>query len=370
MMLLMIGITYSLALKVYTGDKRIALTAAVLLASAVIFVDLAIEIRPDVPQTLFSLLAFYFIFDYLSSRSRKPLIISAVCLGFSFLLLQKAIFPMALISLMLAIGAFRKNILWRDIFIFVLVIIFSILPYYIYLLATGAFDRYFTFNWLLNMKFLNHFTAFNNLRYILLSNTLLTVLYITGLIKFTKTPNQIRFGWLSLGLFASNFLVRAPYKQYFMIAMPLMTIIAANALNCAFEKRQTLLPLALIVTVIVPAGLIVARITKTNAKQLEKIDYVLSITDPGDCIYDGRPDFNIFRRDIDFFWFSIRPDDGALATYQTITDYHYDIAELIDRHKPKVISAYYIEDMTDERIAARYRPSKEFEGLHIRIEGQ
>ena len=45
-----------------------------------------------------------------------------------------------------------------------------------------------------------------------------------------------------------------------------------------------------------------------NKYQLEKIDYVLSITDTNDLVYDGDIQFNLFRKDLDFLVFNKRKD--------------------------------------------------------------
>lgn len=110
----------------------------------------------------------------------------------------------------------------------------------------------------------------------------------------------------------------------------------------------------------------------TNAEQLKKIEYVLSITRGNDYAYDGNILFNIFRKDADFYWYSTDPDPrmGTLETFQIMTGYHYDIYERIDRVKPKVISNYYIGNMEDHRIKNHYERSKQYADLFIRIDSK
>jgi hypothetical protein len=62
----------------------------------------------------------------------------------------------------------------------------------------------------------------------------------------------------------------------------------------------------------------------------------------------------------------VKPHSGGLVTYQTMTRYDYDIYELIDTFKPKVISNYYIGNMHDSRIAKHYVQSEIYEDLFIR----
>lgn len=418
--LLTMFVTYRFCTLIF-NNKRISLIAVVLLSGAFIFVDSSIEIRPDVPQTLFAMLSFYFLFSHLDSKRLTSLILSAVCLGVSFLFLQKAIFAAAVIGTILLVALLRKNISLKQLAIFIGVLLLTLLPYYIYLIATDSLETYWTFNWLLNMRFMNRFSALDGFVLMLKSSTLLVIFYVLGIVRMPRTTNGRRVVWASLGLIGSVLLVRAPYNQYFMLALPFMAIIAANALWSVFTAKSKLAELLLIVattvalsfivyktngqillvalttlvgllillawlfylkaevkrrwlpyivllSMIVPATEIFNRSADINGPQLALVDYVLSVTEPGDHVYDGNVTFNLFRKDIDYFWYSVRPGKpyGALTTYQRqIADYHYDVYESIDRFKPKVIGPFYI-DTDDPRIKADYVESDVAGGIYLR----
>ena len=362
----MLFVTYRLSIVIY-DDRPTARLGTLMLASAVLFVKSALEIRPDVPQTLFALISILFIFHYFDKKQLRWLVLCSICLAVSFLFLQKAIFVMFLIGLLLLINVFRKNIPFVHVLIYCFAILICVAPYYIYLFCSGALSTYWTFNWLLNMRFLRHFTAFNSLGIALRTSTLLCIFYIWSLLKFTKTPNQIRIGWLSLGLIGSTFLVRAPYEQYFMIIVPLMAVIAANAIIAVFEKKLFAVLIVLTFGLGLPEYFLFNELRENNTAQIRRIEYVLSVTEPGDMVYDGNAGFNVFRSDIDFFWFSVKPE-RALATYQTITEYEYDIYELIKKHKPKVISTRGIENMQHKVIADYYKQSGQNEDFYIRTD--
>ncbi len=364
MLVLMLFVTYRLSLRI-SNNRNTARLSVLLLSPAVLFVKSTIEIRPDVPQTLFGLVSILFIFSYLDKKQLRYLVLCSICLAVSFLFLQKAIFVIFLIGLLLLINVCRKNVPFKDVLIYCFVILICAAPYYIYLFYSGTFSSYWTFNWLLNMKFLRHFTAFNSLGIGLRTSTLLCVFYVWSLLKFTKTPNQIRIGWLSLGLVASTFLVRAPYEQYFMMIVPLMTMIASHAVVVLFEGKPVAMILVLIFGTLLPEYFILNELRDNNIAQIQKIEYVLSLTEPGDFVYDGNARFNVFRSDIDYFWFSVKPE-RALATYKTMTDYKYDIYKLIQKFKPKVISNHCIENIQDKAIADYYVQSSQYDDLYIR----
>jgi len=161
-------------------------------------------------------------------------------------------------------------------------------------------------------------------------------------------------------------MVAGPYKQYFMPALPLVAIIAANAIYSLFVRKPKWLFVVLLFAVVVPAFLLLIRARDNNVKQLKRIDYVLSVTDKDDYVYDGNVSFNVFRKDADFFWFSLRPRVGGLAAYKTIAQYEYNIYKSIEKNRPKLISNYQIEDMQHEAIAGYYVQSDKFKNLFIR----
>ena len=363
-LLLMLLVTYHLSLKVFS--RGTAFISVLLLSSAQIFVNRAIEIRPDVPQTLFGLLSLLFLFIYFEKRSLKWLLLSSVSLAIAFLFLQKAIFLIALIGCLLLLNVYKKHLSYRDFLSYIFAFLLTLAPYCVYLVCSGSLSSYFTFNWVLNTKFVRRFTPFDAIGFALQTSTLLCVFYVWGLLKFCKRPNQARIGWLSLGLLASTFMVAGPYKQYFMPALPLVAIIAANAVWQLFATRVKWLVVVLMLSTLPPAFFLIDRLKENNAAQIEKINYVLSITGPQDFVYDGNANFNVFRKDVDFFWFSLRPRVGGLAAYKTIAQYEYNIYKSIEKNRPKLISNYQIEDMQHEAIAGYYVQSDKFENLFIR----
>ena len=76
--------------------------------------------------------------------------------------------------------------------------------------------------------------------------------------------------------------------------------------------------------------------------------------------------FNLFRQDVDFFWFSVRPERSGLATYQSIRSYPYDIYQIIEAKRPKIIATNYIPDLNHPVIRAAYRPSSDYDQLYLR----
>jgi len=99
--------------------------------------------------------------------------------------------------------------------------------------------------------------------------------------------------------------------------------------------------------------------------QLNKIENVLSITKQDYMVYDGNILFNLFRDDIDSFWYYVE-ENNCLDSYKTIMD--YDVYDSISSKKPKLISTFSIKNLEDPRIKYYYRRSEKYNNLLIRVE--
>ena len=359
--------TYNITVKLF-DNKNTGLISVTLLCSTLLFFDKAIQIRPDVPQVLFGLLAIYFFIDHRRSDSTRNLCLSALSLGISFLFLQKAIFLMAGIFLLQLVRLCKGKFTFRQIFVYWCFVAFSLSPYFFYLLINGFIADYFLWNWLINLNFTNAFSPLDYLQKSFTENYLVWVFFFVGLIQ-SREQNSRDLCILSLVLLLSVFAVQTPYKQYYMMFLPLMAIIAGNGIVSTFKSNKVLV-IVVIVVLAQPMFKYSEQISSKNHKrqlaQLEKIQYVLSNTSEDDRVYDGDIKFNVFRKDVDFFWFSVRPKTGALATYQSLNPYEYNIYELIAKFEPAIISKRYIDNVANEIIANHYYRSDKYDDILIR----
>lgn len=365
--LLILTVTYLIANK--ASNREASNISLIFLCTTFVFTTNVIELRPDVPQTLFGLLAIFFLLFYFETKILSYLVLSSLAISLAFLFLQKALFLILLLTLFLFYHAYKKNISYSASFAYVLLIFFVYLPYLLYLISSDSLSAYLTFNWVLNIKFLDRTYPIDTFINMYKVNTILWLYYALGLLS-TSTFNQRFLSFISFGLLLCIFSLQKPHQQYFILLLPLVAIISAYTVYTFFLSSRKLLLVVLILATVLPCYSLFGGIARlSNSEQLQKINYVLSITRPDDFIYDGNALFNVFRKDIDFFWYSLDKKD-ALATYSGMTGYKYNIYESIGKFKPKVISNYFIENMGDERIANFYTPSSLYPDLFIRKSGQ
>ncbi|MEP0984703.1 glycosyltransferase family 39 protein [Ekhidna sp.] len=352
-----------LLIKDIFDSNRIAWLAILLLVSTSMFSQKVIEIRPDVPQVFFGLLAILFYLRNFKGDSRNSLHLSAFFMAISFLFLQKTLFIIAGLGLTQLYHLYIKELSIKKLTVYWSVFILGICPYYLYLSFTDQILSYLFWNWTLNMNFAGSFSPFNTLIDSFFLNQFIWLFYFVGLVVFFRHQKTLIL--LSLLLLASIFLVQAPYRQYFMPFVPFMCGISAAAMLRVLNEKQTKIIVAL--TVLVPMIYSIRSIiVYPNKPELQKIDWVLDQTEPRDHIYDGDIYFNLYRKDIDFFWYSTDPKKGGLVTYKKLRNYDYNIYEAINKHRPKIISALFIEDMNRPGIKENYFQSEDYPDLYIR----
>ncbi len=365
-------VTWLIAKRVF-GRGEIAVTSVILTATIGSFFTKAIEIRPDVPQTLAGLLSIYFLLVYYDNKSLKSLVASSVFLAVSLLFLQKSMILVFLVGVMLAYDCLKKRVEVKYAALYGAVFLLCLAPYYIYLVLSGSFGMYFMMNWVLNAHIPQQFGRLTFVLETVRINVLTFVLFAFGVITLVRSRSYTRFLVISLSLPALTFIVfNNVWHQYLLLSMPFVGMTAAYAVSTVFSGSRLFRMILLLGAIYVPMStmhnhgffnMYTSRITH----QLDRIEYVLSVTEEGDKVYDGDVVFNVFRDDIDYFWFCMH-QTMCLDTYRKLTGYEYDIYKLIAEKKPKVISSYKIDDMSDSRIADFYMESPEYEGLYLRVD--
>lgn len=355
-------LTFEIA-EVSFKNKLVSWLSVLLMVSISMFSQKAIEIRPDVLQTFFALLSIFLILKYSSEGKRWAFFLSALFLGCSFLFLQKSIFVVAALGSVQLYWVLTKKWTLKQLVFYWMLFILSISPYYVYLILGNQFNNYLFWNWTINMNFEGSFSVLRTIADSFIYNHFIWVFYFIGVWTFFQ-KGQYELVILSLILLSSTFIAKTPYRQYFMPFVPLMSIISASAINNLHKDKYFKIIVSWIVIIACSYyGYILLKYP--NKPQIAKVKWVLQNSDRSDLIYDGDIQFNLFRKDLDFFWYSTNPQKGGLITFQRLKKYHYNIYELIDKYQPKIISSAFI-DVNVPSIQNNYNRSKEYPDLLIR----
>jgi hypothetical protein len=254
------------------------------------------------------------------------------------------------------VDTFRRDLTLKDFLLYSLVFIISLVPFYAYLFVTGGLDAYINLNWKHNLSMGGGFTPQSNVLNTLRRNILVWAFYLPGIWLVMKrshrSANRVRLVVLSFTLLASVLLASHPNPQYFMHSIPLITILAAVALTTFFSANPRRLLIIVVIGTVIPAFAIAKKPFKSpNTPQIERIRYALSITDKTDRVHDPDKYFNLFREDIDYFWFHI--------TVKGLCD-------RIEKDRPVIIADRRL-DPDCPYIKRDYRRSQKYGGMYIRM---
>jgi hypothetical protein len=345
-LLIFLGILGSFYLNIlkYLKNKKLALVSVLLLLSSTIFLEKGIQVRPDSISLLFCLLSFY---KY-DLKNNSNLIQSSFLLSLAFFCSQKIIFIILVLVFFQAYD-FLKNRQKKEIYkilnywLFFLLMLLIFLSYFG---LTSGLKNYFLFNWSLNNKYVVTRNFFQNghlilLKDFLLQNKLISFFFICNFYNFKQKINYLIIVLVFLNIFFSS-----AQGQSYLFVLPIICFSAASFLEKLEVSKflKLVLLLACLGPFINTSQHYLSQAGKyANNKQIEMFAYTLAHSDKSDYFYDSENTFNLFRKDIDFFWFSTR-NDGALQIFKSITNYNYNIADLFYIYKPKFFHADNIPD--------------------------
>lgn len=326
-------------------DTTLAWLAVVLLAGMEMFAAAAIEIRPDVPQVLCGMLSLLLILQRMYGRSAWHVLAGGLCMGVAVLLLQKAVVVAGLYGGLILTGMMMRRLKFGDLALFAAGVLIPLAIYAARLWATDEFATYLFWNWTLNLAFSCPDASLFFVWQSLAVNVVTWVLFGVGMARILMARCSVAYPLVLVawGVLLSSGLYHLHYPQYFLHFFPVMAIIAAYGLR-GVPGCRLVCALVLVASVAGGIKLGVDLVTRSNRAQLERVEYVLAHTAPEDTVYDGNVQFNLFRKDIDYFWFSVRSECSGLDAYRRLTGYEYDVAGRIRQLRPQVISTYLLDD--------------------------
>ena len=346
--------------------RATAALSVVLLASMTTFVNVAIEIRPDVPQILFGALSATCLVRLFRTRAARDAVLAGVFAAVAFLFLQKAVFLLLFYPLLFAAQALRGRLPWRLGLLLLGSFALACLPYYLSLAATRSLGDYAVTNWLLNLdvgagrakvSYLSPFVIRDFAR-----NAIFWALVLGAAVTAVRRRLRVDYALpavLGIGMLAVFVALNRVVDRYVAAAVPFLAVAAAAWLTevlAALRLRGARALAAVVLVCLVPGVAMVRAAGRSNAPQLAQIQYVLDHSQEGDRMLDEWRDFNLFRPDMHYFWFLTRPGVRAYNRFAGGRLADFDLCREIDRVKPKFVSDR-LGDLERCGLLGRYRPA-------------
>lgn len=295
--------------------------------------------------------------------------LSALSLGLGFLFLQKMIYLILVMHALLFYRVMRGQLRWPLLVKFSALLLAVWGGYCLYLAYTGELAPYWFFNFEFNLAPTGYPRNYAKLliKHLIGFNGIVLLGLLLGLFA-TRTQPQREFAVMTISLLGFAVLYRIQFAQYYILALPLVAIIAAVGWK-SLAQRHSLAAAVCLVVAFLPssAEYVYESFYQNNRKQLARIEYVMEHTQASDYVYDGNIKFNLFRKDLDFFWYSVKKGK-LLDKYKRLTGYRYDIYEIIDKYEPKIISNHGIDNMSHPAIQNHYRRDPVYDRLYLRVD--
>ena len=240
-------LTYLLGKRFYNAD--VAILAVLFLSYMIMFLEQTLEVRPDVPETLFWLLSLLFITRGIREKATKWYILSGLAMSISILFSQKALFALlglAAVFLWLFLDrrlsreqANAKKRRVKEALYFGIWLSVPIALTCCFFLIYGALTEFINLNLFLNLRWKVRFLPFGYLFRSFAQNPFFWVLGITGLLVATfelhKRDERLKGNFAPLlstyALLIGLFLIPVPYREYYVMLLPLLAIYCAYMLK-------------------------------------------------------------------------------------------------------------------------------------------
>jgi hypothetical protein len=357
----MFGLTMGIVFLTFLISRRVtssttaSLLSVLLLLSMVMFLDKSIEIRPDVPQVLMGLVSVYFFVSFLRSQKNLHIVLAGVSASFSFIFLQKAVFLLLGYAALLLYGLLTTRISFRSTVYFVVSFSLPTALFLGHVATSGSLTDYVVSVWLVNINWSDTFSPLlYPSRSFVTQNALfwlLSPVSVAFILLNRKTSSALKVtAFIGIALLSSVLLVKVPFRQNFMSAIPLLCI-ATGYLIERVVGRFALggVQLFVLVSVVLfqPLLFLAPRSTTSELRdeQLARVDFVLDNSADSDLVYDGNIKFNLYRPDLHYFWLSVGENKG-LEAYNAVTNNKYgdyDGCRLVRSKRPTFISTYDLD---------------------------
>ena len=339
--------TYRLA-RECGAPREAAWLSVFLLLSMTTFTYVAIEIRPDVPQTLLGVSSAIFFVRLLRTQKARDAVLCGLTAAAAFLFLQKVLLLFPLFAVAFTVAAVSRRVRWRLGWYAAAAFAAACAPFAAWLAVTGAFDDYVVTNWLFNARLgagRSHwsFLAAATLRDFG-RNAVFWILSIAMAAAAVRRRQQAPYvlpAWFGWGLVALMFATNRVVDRYLLAAVPFLAAAAGMWLAEEAARRRVAGPrfaALLLLVCLLPAIGMTRSVFRSNRGQLEKIQLVLDRSAPGDRMYDEWGDFNVFRPDMHYFWFMTSP---GVRVYNGLTGGRYadfNVCRLVAEVKPRFVS--------------------------------
>ncbi|MBR1600371.1 MAG: glycosyltransferase family 39 protein [Alphaproteobacteria bacterium] len=317
-------------------DKKTAVLGCVFgFAIPLLWEDVA-TLRPDIFMIATALLGIYNIFLYLKNHKLKNLVISYLCMSFSFLFLQKIVsllFGFALANLWLI---YQKRIKVKDFAISVAVALLPLILYGIYLWETDSWKEYFYYNWIFMNYLRQYYDNCSNL-----GGLFYGIMYFNMFCMLNEYRKEDCYLILLMSVMSmfGALLLFAPHIQY---VFPFILITTASSANffLKYLRNYTFVYYVIFAGLLCNIYLFIPKDRELLDDYFAKIQYIIDNTTSEDDVFSTYP-YTLYNKNTDYYWFGFA--NVVILDILHNDKRNFDFEEIVMRKRPKflVLVSYY-----------------------------
>ncbi|MBR6412709.1 MAG: glycosyltransferase family 39 protein [Alphaproteobacteria bacterium] len=310
-----------------------------------------IQNRPDTYMVPFLLWGFYKWILFFKEKKTKDLIWCYLFFFIAFAFLQKAVWLLAPFGVYQLYLLVRKELKWTDVFKALTIPLVCSGAYFLYLVLTGSFMRYWELNWILNIYFFRDYQSYqmNILDYVYTGLCILVCLW-----NIKNEKGVIRdLLFVILGFASIFYFIPKPYYFYWIIWVPFAAIVVGLGLGKLVISKELLKSFFARGVLILACFLTGVHIC-TNALWVEKSNFEKEVRLLSTKIKEGNElvDYDDYRAQFlrnypkHYYWFCLvrcGPLDVKLFHRYQMPDWD----KIIYEQKPKYVMYHKVYDLTE-----------------------
>jgi hypothetical protein len=283
-------------------SRRVGLLAALLFAAQPIFIQKTFEIRPDMLALPFWLAGLWLLLRGLATERFHWFVAAGLAIGGAMMCTQKMLFVLPGTLAGLGLWALSARVRLLPIAGFGAGVVVPVALTWAAFAAQGAGDAFITNNFLLNAGWRH--TKTRELVKLLWSSGPVLALSLWGIretwVRIRRAAERrhadVLLVFTMLGLLAGVAVIPVAYRQYYLMPLPIVCLLAARAaLSLAERARPWLVALAVAAMAALPLNTLREAFVERNDRQLADLRHVYETTRPTDLVMDGWRGMGVFR---------------------------------------------------------------------------
>ncbi|MDX1907251.1 MAG: glycosyltransferase family 39 protein [Bacteroidia bacterium] len=339
-----------------TRSPKTGYIAVLILGTTYFFASVGVEIRPDIAQTFFCVLSYYFLLRHLGSGRMADMAWGGLLMAVGFLFLQKALFFMLPLGLVMVYLWAKRRLTFGALLVYAAAFGVPVVVFVLYYVLTGQGETYLIFAWVINF----YKTAEGGLYREYVEGLIWNPCFWAGVLVMMpymilnrkRIPEQV---WLTYGIGMILLLIAArnprAWIQYYFPAFPMLAIPMAcmvrDILSGWRSHRRVILALCL-AGICLPMFLLNFQYKRYNKVILRGLRE--SKGQHNTYVYDELLIRNVFRKDLHYFWYSTHKG-GMMEGYRHFAarpgyawfdkaKYNdFDFCTLVETYRPAIVAS-------------------------------